>query len=47
MAEALGWFTMSYRKAEIISGCQAILDSGQDLPAELRSELTQTILRLQ
>ena len=47
MAEALGWFTMSYRKAEIIDGCQRILDSGQPLPEELRGELTQTILRLQ
>ena len=48
MAEALGWFTYSYRKAEIIAGCQDILSKGGDsLPDELRGELTQTILRLQ
>ena len=47
MAEALGWFNYSCRKAEIIDGCQRILDSGQPLPEELRGELTQTILRLQ
>ena len=46
MAEALGWFNYSCRKAEIIDGCQRILDSGQNLPPELRGELTQTILRL-
>ena len=48
MAEALGWFTYSYRRAEIIAGCRDILSkSGDSLPEELRGELSQTILRLQ
>lgn len=46
MAEALGWFNCSYRRGEIITGCKAIL-ADKATPAELKKELTQTILRVQ
>ena len=46
IAEALGWYIYSYRKQEIIDGCQKILAENQDLEPELRAELTQTINRL-
>jgi len=46
MAEALGWYTYSYRRAEIIEGCRRILAT-PGLDPELSGELTQTILRLQ
>ncbi len=45
MAEALGWFNYSYRRADIIKGCQQLLNT-PDLPELLRAELTQTINRL-
>ncbi len=48
MAEALGWYTYSYRKAEIISGIEKILASnGNRLEPQLKAELQQTLLRLQ
>ncbi|MBR5398444.1 MAG: HEAT repeat domain-containing protein [Bacteroidales bacterium] len=46
IAEALGWYIYSYRKQEIIDGCQKILAEISDLEPELRAELTQTINRL-
>ena len=46
MAEALGWYIYSYRKQEIIDGCQKILSENSDLEPELKAELTQTINRL-
>lgn len=41
-AEALGWFTLSARKAEIIEACRALRTSDKQLAAEVR----QTINRL-
>lgn len=46
MAEALGWYIYSYRKQEVIDGCQKILAENSDLEPELKAELTQTINRL-
>lgn len=46
IAEALGWYIYSYRRQEIIDGCQKILAENSDLEPELRAELTQTINRL-
>ena len=46
MAEALGWYVYSYRKQEIIDGCQKILNDGTDLEPELKAEIEQTINRL-
>ena len=46
MAEALGWYIYSYRKQEVIDGCQKILSENPDLEPELKAELTQTINRL-
>lgn len=40
MAEALGWFTHSYRRQEIISTCRKLLEEKQ--PQELKDELIQT-----
>ena len=42
VAEALGWFTLSPRKGEIVAACSALRTSDKDLAAELQ----QTILRL-
>ena len=46
MAEALGWYIYSYRRQEIIDGCQKILAENPDLEPELLAEITQTINRL-
>lgn len=46
MAEALGWFTMSYRKAEIVDGLGRILSEDSGMPGELRAEIIQSINRL-
>ena len=46
VAEALGWYIYSYRRQEIIDGCQKILAENSDLEPELRAEITQTINRL-
>lgn len=45
MAEALGWFVNSYRKAEIIDACNSVL-AQNNLPLDLKLELEQTINRL-
>ena len=46
MAEALGWYIYSYRKQEVIDGCQKILATNSDLEPELKAEIEQTINRL-
>lgn len=46
LAEALGWFTHSYKKTDLIRTCKQ-LSAEDNLPAELRNELIQTINRLQ
>lgn len=45
MTEALGWFNLSHRKAEITAGLKAIA-SNPDTPAQLQAEITQTLRRL-
>ena len=47
MAEALGWFTHSRRREDILTGCRKLLEGNKNLDPELRGELTQTVLRLQ
>lgn len=44
LAEALGWFNLSYRKPEIVAVCQKLLKTTNE--KELRDELLQTINRL-
>ena len=44
MAEALGWFDLSCRKADIRSFIRKMLVEGQ--PDELKEELLQTLERL-
>lgn len=46
LAEILGWFTRAYNRAQIISGCQAILDGEKEMDPALADELTKTINRL-
>lgn len=46
LAEALGWFTNSYKKDEIVKSCRSLLQE-KNLPAELHAELIQTMNRLQ
>lgn len=45
-AEALGWYIYSYKRQDIIDGCQKILATNSDLEPELRAEIEQTINRL-
>lgn len=45
LAEALGWFEMSYRKAEIVDTMTSLLKDSS-LPSEFRSELEQSLIRL-
>lgn len=46
LAEALGWFTLSYRKGDIISACKSIAaQSGTDM--KLKNELLKTANRLE
>ncbi|MEI7424249.1 MAG: hypothetical protein WCK18_19255 [Prolixibacteraceae bacterium] len=45
LAEALGWFTLSYRKKDIISSCLAI-SGDQSIDASLKNELLKTANRL-
>ncbi len=44
LAEALGWFTLSVRRTDIIDTCRQML--GQEQPETLAAELKQTINRL-
>lgn len=44
MAETLGWFKLSWRKADIVAECKRLLETEQ--PKELREELLQTINRI-
>ena len=46
VAEALGWYIYSYKRQDIIDGCQKILATNSDLEPELRAEIEQTINRL-
>ena len=45
-AEALGWYIYSYKRQDIIDGCQKILATNSDLEPELKAEIEQTINRL-
>ena len=45
MAEALGWFVNSIRRADIINFCQKMMTQ-PDMPEKVRAELQQTINRL-
>jgi hypothetical protein len=45
LAEALGWFEMSFRKTEIVDAMTS-LSKDSSLPAELKSELEQSLIRL-
>lgn len=46
VAEALGWYIYSYKRQDIIDGCQKILATNSDLEPELKAEIEQTINRL-
>ena len=46
LAEALGWFTLSYRKGDIISTCRSVASEANLDPA-LRAELLKTANRLE
>lgn len=46
MAEALGWFTLSTRRGEILAACGELLKD-RKLPPALRAELQQTVRRLE
>ncbi len=47
VVEALGWYVYSERKAEIVSACKAVLESGEELSAEFTDELNKTVNRLE
>jgi hypothetical protein len=46
LAEALGWFTLSCKKGEIISACREIA-SRTDTDGKLKNELIKTANRLE
>ena len=46
VAEALGWYVLSERKAEIVAACQKVIDREENLSAQLKDELNKTINRL-
>ena len=46
LAEALGWFTLSYRKGDIIATCRTIAASG-GTDQDLKNELLKTVNRLE
>ena len=46
LAEALGWYVRAWNRADIIAGCQQILDHEPGLDPALAEELTKTINRL-
>jgi hypothetical protein len=46
LAEALGWFTLSYRKSDIVSACR-ILAAESGVNPVLRAELLKTANRLE
>jgi hypothetical protein len=46
LAEALGWFTLSYRKGEIITACRQ-LGTNPDVDQKLKNELVKTVNRLE
>ncbi len=45
-AEVLGWFVRAWNRKETISGIDAWLASGEEIPAEVRDELVKTRSRL-
>ncbi len=45
-AEVLGWFVRAWNRKETISGIDAWLASGEEIPAEVRNELVKTRSRL-
>ncbi|MBR4882940.1 MAG: hypothetical protein IKU18_03580, partial [Bacteroidales bacterium] len=46
VTEALGWYVMCERKAEIVAACQKVIDTEENLSAQLKDELYKTINRL-
>ena len=42
-AEALGWFTLSYRKDEIVRACRALRTSDKELAAEVRRTVNRLL----
>jgi hypothetical protein len=47
LTEALGWYVYSERKAEIVNACKAVLEGGEELPADFKDELCKTVNRLE
>ncbi len=45
-AEVLGWFEIAWNRRMIIESIESYLDSGEEMPAELRGELIKTRSRL-
>lgn len=45
-AEILGWYVRAYNRVEIIGQLKAYLESGEEIPSELKDEITKTINRL-
>ena len=46
LAEALGWFTLSYKKGDIISTCKSISEE-IGIDRQLKNELLKTVNRLE
>ncbi len=46
LAEALGWFTLSYRKEEIIAACRQLAET-PEVDRKLKNELVKTVNRLE
>jgi hypothetical protein len=47
LTEALGWYVYSERKAEIVNACKAVLEGGEELPADFKDEFCKTVNRLE
>lgn len=46
LAESLGWYTLSFKKPQIIEACQHIVANEQNLDANLADELAKSLNRL-
>jgi len=46
LAEALGWFTLSHRKGEIVAACRQLAET-PDIDQKLKNELVKTARRLE
>lgn len=46
VTEALGWYVLCERKAEIVAACQKVIEKEENLSAQLKDELNKTINRL-